>query len=263
MAKKKRVVVISDLHCGHMAGLTPPDFDVILRQDGVRYKAMLARRRLWKFYADTIESLRPIDVLIVNGDCIDGKGEKSGGTELIVTDRNEQVKMAAAAINYCKARKVYFAYGTAYHVGTVEDYEDEVAAKTHAVKIGSHDWLDVNGLVFDYRHFISPSSMPYGRATPIFRERIWNILWNEWGEYPKSDVLIRSHTHTFAFCGGFGWLGIITPGLQGIGTKFGARHCSGTVDFGLIHFDVTSKENWEWHHHILKLRQSEQVVMKA
>jgi hypothetical protein len=264
MAKATRVVVLSDGHSGHIAGLTHPDFDSVPSHNGSpRYHAYLARRRLWKYFAEKIEELQPIDVLIYNGDAIDGKGAKSGSTELLTADRTEQVDMAAASILFCKATEVYMSYGTSYHAGAQEDWENEVAKGAGAVKIGSHDYLDVNGLVFSYRHFISKSSIPHGRATPLARERLWNVLWSEWGEYPKADVLLRSHVHYFAYTGGFGWLGVITPALQGRGTKYGARVCSGTVDFGLIHFDVTSKEDWEWHHHVMKLRQSGQVVMKA
>lgn len=251
--KSKRVCVIADLHCGSAVGLTHPDFDGD-RRDSLYHKLYLARREYWKFYLDTIKSLKPIDVLIVNGDCIEGKGEKSGGVELIVADRHEQCDMAVAAIEECGKPAVHIIAGTPYHVGVEESFEREIAKAINAVKFGRHDWLSVNGLVFDYRHFIQSSQIPHGRHTAVARERLWNVLWNEDDAYPKADILIRSHVHYLSFAGGANWLGITTPALQGKGTKFGAEQMSGIVNFGLIHFDITDRKEWSWSRHILKFQ---------
>jgi hypothetical protein len=257
----KRVVVISDLHCGHAVGLTHPDFEV--RHEDENEKIIdSARRRYWKFYADTITALQPVDVLIVNGDAIEGKGVKSGGTELIAPDRTEQVAMAVAAIQYVKAGKVFMSFGTGYHTGNMDDWEREVASDVDAEKIGSHDWLDVNGLLFDYKHHIGGSSTPYGRHTALSKEHVWNVMWAEHDEYPKSNVLIRSHVHYYGFAGGFGWVGFTTPALQGYGSKYGARRMSGTVDFGFLSFDVEGKEDWAWKAHIQKQRKL-RTILKA
>ena len=101
----KRVVVISDLHCGHVVGLTHPDFNPSYPRGSERFKLAVRRRELYKFYTDRMEKLQPIDILIVNGDAIDGKGPRSGSTELLTTDRDEQVEMAAVAIREAKGER--------------------------------------------------------------------------------------------------------------------------------------------------------------
>ena len=72
----KRVVVISEEHCGHLAGLTPPQWQVAYKpkSDTKRNKWAKLQRDLWGFYEKTIEELQPIDILINNGDAIDGRG---------------------------------------------------------------------------------------------------------------------------------------------------------------------------------------------
>lgn len=264
MPKQRRVVVIADLHCGHVIGLTHPDFDE--RPDSTEspnWHLYKLRRELWSWFAKEVEALKPVDVVICNGDAIDGKGEKSGGTEELEPERDEQCNMAAAIIEEIGAKEVYMSYGTPYHIGHLEDWEKQVADKVKAVKIGGHDWLDVNGLVFDYRHFIPASSIPHGRHTAMALDHVWSELWAKTGEYPKGDVLLRSHVHYCTVTGNADWMGFITPALQWYGTKWGVRMMRGTVNFGLMHFDITNREDWTWRWHILRRKQAAAEVMHA
>jgi len=260
----KRVVVVSDLHCGHLVGLTPPHFNPVYPRGSPESKLSMKRRGLWKFYADTIESLKPIDVLIVNGDAIDGPGVKSGGTELLTTDRVKQVEMAVDSINEAEAEMTLMSFGTPYHTGKLEDWETEVAKGVNAHKIGGHDWVNVNGVVFDYRHFVSRSVIPHGRFTALAREVLWGILWAEGGQYPRGDIFIRSHVHYHVSCAhGAEWKAFITPALQGPGSKIGIRIASGIVHFGLLSFDVWDDGRVAWQTHILKERTARQHIIKA
>lgn len=259
----KRVVVIADLHSGHQVGLTHPDFDACPSTSGHRRDLYNLRRQCWNFYSENIDALKPIDALIVNGDTIDGKGSRSGGTELITSDRTEQTDMASAAIEHTEAKMIVMSYGTPYHTGDMEDWENQVAKNVGAQKIGGEDWIDVNGLLIGYRHFLGSSSVPYGRATQILKERHWNLLWAENGEYPKSDVTVRSHVHYFKAVYEYGWLGIVTPALQFYGTKYGTRKISGTIDYGFIWLDVESKDNISWGYKIWKPRRSRHHIIKV
>jgi hypothetical protein len=245
----KRVVAIGDLHSGHRVGLTPPKFNA-KAIDSMALAMM--REKLWVAFAGWIDSLRPIDLLIVNADCIEGKGDKSGGTELLFSDRNKQCEVAVEVINFCKARNVVMSYGTAYHTGKGEDWEDIIARDVGAREITSHGQVDVLGTIFDYKHHISGSTIPHGRHTAAAREHLWNLLWNEHGEVAKAHVILRSHVHGYYYCGGSDWLAMTLPGLQGLGSKFGARIPSGTVDFGIVSFDVTGKGEYAWQPHLLE-----------
>lgn len=250
----KRLVVISDLHCGHALGLTHPDYDP---NDGLS----ALRNEYWKFYAETIADLQPIDVLLINGDSIDGSGERSGGTELLTSDRLKQVEMAEAAIRLANAETIRLTYGTNYHTGVQEDFEDVLANNLNAI-IQSHAIFDVNGVVFDVRHHVGGSQSPMNRSAQITKERIWNLLWATRGERPQADIVIRSHVHYFGFVGDTEWLGVTTPALQGHGSKYGQRRMTGTVDFGLLSFDVDNEENWTWDYHIFRAKRARVVAEK-
>ena len=137
MAKRKsfkRVVAIADLHCGHRSGLTPPAWQWA-RDTGYRAtdKFGILQHEMWQWYVSALTPLRPIDLLIVVGDAVDGKGSRSGGTELITSDRNVQVDMAAKCIKLARADRYAMVRGTGYHVGQDDDWEDQIKA---CVRVG-------------------------------------------------------------------------------------------------------------------------------
>ena len=253
MEKTKRVVAFGDTHCGHVAGLTPPEWQFRQESDNLYHKNFAEMQSsLWSWYVKTIASLKPIDILIANGDMIDGKGEASGGTEQLVMDRKEQVQMAKKCIELADAKKIVMTYGTPYHTGKEEDWEAILASEVNAKKIGSHEWFDVNGLIFDCKHFVSGSIIPHGRHTAIARDKLWNELYAIRGGQPMADVFIRSHVHYFNFAGEAQKLMIILPALQ-VYSKYGAKKHSGIINTGLVSFDVVSKKDFSWHEHLLDM----------
>jgi len=253
----KRIVVISDLHCGHLVGLTPPPWQTTKRKKWAKIQEEL----YGEYKRMVTENYKP-DVLIVNADCIDGRGEKSGGTELIVTDRLEQCEMATYAINEWAAEHIVMTYGTPYHTGTHEDFERVIADRVGADKLGSHEWIEVNGVIFDIKHKTGSSTIPHGKGTPISKERLWNVIWAEHDEQPKSDVLIRSHVHYYYFTGERHWLGLTTPALQGQGSKFGARQCVGHVDFGIVTFSVAESGAYSWKPDIVVVNSQKAKILR-
>jgi len=245
----KRLLALSDPHCGHHVGLTPPQWQARPERAQVGNMPSLVvevQGLLWDEFSDTVRKLRPIDYCVLNGDGVEGKGWRSGATELITSDRDEQASMTARVLKYVHAREGYWlTYGTPYHTGLNEDWENVVADKIGG-KIGSHEWLDIYGVVFDFKHNVGSSSIPHGRATPLAREQLWNALWAERDEQPKANVIVRSHVHYHAGCFGMGWLALTTPALQAAGTKYGARRCSGTVDLGVTVFDIYPNGSYQW-----------------
>lgn len=241
----KRILVMSDTHCGHLVGLTPPQWQAEPTSSASRTKRtkfVTVQKEAWAWYKKNVRAGGPYDLVVMNGDAIDGPGFRSGGTELITTDRQEQVEMACSAIKTAMvgSPKLVMTYGTGYHTGDQEDWENDIAKDLNALKIGSHEWVDVEGVVFDLRHHIGSSSVPHGRSTALNRAALWANLWADQDYTPKSNVLIRSHVHYFS--AGMGdtqpELRVTTPALQAMGSKYGARRCEGLVSFGFLIFEV-------------------------
>ena len=259
----KKIAVLSDLHSGHKVGLTHPGF--LPKEPVAKDRPFVdAARAYWDYYEANLRKSGPFDIVFVNGDMVDGRGKKSGGVELWTTDMEAQCDYAIKALRRVPAHnktKWVMTRGTPYHTGEEEDWENIVAASFDA-KIGEHEWVEVEGVVFDLKHHpAGGSGVPQGRHTGVAKDRMWNLVWAHEELQPDADVFIRSHVHYHNFCGGPDWLALTTPALQGFGSRFGARRCSGTVDFGFVTFEV-NKGTYSWQPHIAKLEQQKATVTK-
>jgi len=240
----KRILVLADFHCGHLAGLTPPRWQLRPKQDkgspSKRAKFLRVQEEAWTWYSKAVAKFRPYDHIVLNGDAIDGRGERSGSTELITVDREEQRDMAIVCVQRAMgANRVPFTltFGTAYHTGDQEDFEREIA-NCFGGKSGSHEWLEAEGKVLDFRHHVGSSTVPHGRATPVLKEGLWNTLWALKEEAPQADVIVRSHVHHYQCIENDLGVFVTTPALQAGATKYGGRRCSGTISFGFVVIDV-------------------------
>ena len=246
----KRIVVMGDQHTGHNVGLTSPDYQLEARFISRNNRSSaVSRKKCWAWFAKRIDALKPIDILLSMGDAIDGKGTKTGGSELAISNRVEQCKAAADVINYVGAKKVGMVYGTPYHTGKEEDWEDVVASYVDNLEfISGQKFPKINGVQFDIKHKVSSSSIPHGRMTALARAKMWNTIWHsEHEQQPKAHVIIRGHVHYHNYCGGDGWVAMSCPAMQGFGSKFGVRQCEGLAQMGFLVFDIDEKGDYRWH----------------
>jgi hypothetical protein len=135
----------------------------------------------------------------------------------------------------------FLSHNTPYHTGVDEDWES-VVAKNVGAEISGREFIGVEGVMFDLAHYVGGSQAPYGSATAIARDLVWNIIWARDGKQPNADCIIRGHTHRSVYLELFGKSGESLPALQGYGSKFGVRKCRGTVDIGFMHLDVENGE---------------------
>jgi hypothetical protein len=223
---RTRILVIGDSHSGHIAGLTPPKWQTNDKQATV-----------WDWYSNTVKMLNA-DVLFCMGDMMEGKGWRSGGTELITIAWKEQIDMAGEVIEEAGCKTITMVYGTPYHVGTNDDFEDMLAQNVGAT-IKSHAFPICNGIQFDLKHKVGGSTIPHGRATPLQKAKLWNKMWHDHNEeQPRADIILRGHVHYHEYTGNSSGLAMTCPALQGWGSKFGQRQCEGIVDTGIVWFDI-------------------------
>lgn len=251
----KTVVFISDLHCGSVFGITPPDYF------SAHHKELQSES--WSSYQTLVNKWKEPDILVVNGDAIEGRQSKQGGAELITPDRNVQVDMAVYSIKEWKAKKIFMTYGSQYHVGEqAEDFEYSVAAHLGAT-IEGRLFLDIEGVNFDIRHKTGTSSSPYGRATNILRDLAWDLIKEASGTGPRIDVVVRSHAHYHILIEQSGKVAFITPALQISRGRYGSRECIGDTHWGAMRMTIHEGEVLSRDKAIVTLTANQQQVIKA
>ena len=252
---KKRIGIISDLHCGHLTGMTPPYWQWSNESETAwRQKVCGYQKWAWNTYLQYIKELGPFNRLIVLGDCVDGKGKLNGSNEHLTTDRGVQCEMAEVVIRACgvSGGNTLMVRGTRYHVGADEQWEDRIARSLKA-EIHDHSFINVNGVGISSRHAIGGTSTPVGKGTSLLKQQVSNDQWTrEYQEHPKANIFLRGHLHRNIVIDEPATLSIIAPGLQGW-TDFGAKVCELPVHFGIMAIEIDDKGEWQWFRRTAKI----------
>ena len=230
-----RIVILSDLHCGHQWAICHPNFETHSLDDAAK-----VRKQLWKWFDSEIAKLSPIDVLVVNGDAIDGDGYRNSGIEQLTTDRNKQSENAAAIIKHLKAKEIYLVKGTRAHTGLAEDFEETLAKLVKPIAIETELHLTKRGTVLNFKHKGSASANPHAMSPAMARAAVWDELKAVRGIKPgdkPADITIRSHIHTYYNLADEFTEIITTPALQYL-SDYGARNFEGWTTVGFIVIDV-------------------------
>jgi hypothetical protein len=245
-----KVLIISDLHVGHVGGLCHPDH---IHNDN--------QQRAWDYFWKGILENKPFTHVIANGDLLDGKGVKNA-VEQIITDRQQQAEVCIKIlkeINRVNKQPINYAFirGTPAHVAQDGEQWEDIVAKDF-INNGSKKplidntlLLDIGGVQFDCRHKIGKSSVPWGRSTPIIRAAMWKAIGESLDFTVCADIFIRSHIHYFVFVEMMGLTMLSTPALQ-YWSGYGARECEGITDFGFLVAEIQNKKITKWIKHIAR-----------
>jgi hypothetical protein len=233
-----RGIILSDLHCGHIVGLTHPDWHWQSTNTKTRVgKVGRLQREIWETYASQIE--KEYDFAFLLGDLVDGSGAKAEYTEHVAVERSDQVEMSLAALSVVSTRAWYAVRGTTYHVGN-DEWENDIAKQLPGhVEIGDQLFPEAHGIIFDLRHHTGKTSVPHGTTGGPKKAHIHNILWAEKGMQPKAHITIRGHIHEYCMIDDSLWTGVTCPALQALGCKYG-RRLDSQVDFGFLEIEITS-----------------------
>jgi hypothetical protein len=201
--------IVADLHCGSRWGLYPKSKMPPDTPEAVRW--------LWSCWEWLIENWPPLDLLILNGDEIDGKQGRAASTGLWNADLSAQVDYAIECLEPLvkKARKVIRQNGTGYHVSTEQPLrqldEHFRVNPTDAARSIVRDIQLADGAILNVKHQPEGEGTLY-RGTGLDREVLWACLSETVKGLPKATHLIRSHLHSSAHLRGFGKEINFTPG---------------------------------------------------
>jgi hypothetical protein len=216
----KTIGILADLHCGSRWGLLGPESEYGKQNPGQRY--------LWDCWCALAKAWPRLDLLILNGDLIDGKQYRSKGTGVVTADMGEQAEIAEECLAYLidrvKPRKIVRTEGTPYHEGfdgALKDLDKEFgivyrkmsrAQKERRVGI-VHDIELADGVVLNTKHQPEGSAALY-MGTVQDRETLWATITEMKQGLPRADFIVRSHLHTHTRFYGCGKEHVLTPCFQ-------------------------------------------------
>ena len=172
----------------------------------------------WSCWTDFVKKCPPIDLLIVNGDLIEGENPSRRDTMDAVTDNFlTQGKMAEETLGLLlpKVKKWYLVRGTAYHDGKHFETLESVAKNLGAEQWSAHRYTGYvleakwNGLSINATHHQTTGAIYPG--TLASRTTLMAAAAERLGKLVPADLIIRSHVH-FKFIGqSYGKWFISTP----------------------------------------------------
>ena len=240
MAKELRLVQINDLHAGSRHAAIPPDWKM---NDGATAPATEANHWIYEKLEACAEEFGKPDILIVDGDLVDGDDHLNYAREVWATDPIDQINLGKHFIEMWNAKEVYVIYGSKYHVQLKGlPIEQVIAREVKAKAAGWRLVKDFAGVSTSISHKItfSKSSWQY-RTTPLAIQMVLNRLQNG---VNSADLILRGHAHYFCFAGFSDQLAMVVPGFQGQ-TPFMAQNFPELIPkIGMVSIDLPTLD-WE------------------
>lgn len=242
----RSVVIIADIHDGNINAVCSPWARGYIKHPRKKH----LQKKLYKAWqwCSTQLTKPEIDLLIINGDAIDGDNRKDLGSEVWTTSMLDQLKDVEQLItSHYTFKNVIVTTGSGYHVKRGSDPLEEVLAERLATyetdgELGrklrgevlpkyftkKEGDTRVNGThyrytdykwrfkalneIFSVTHHVSHSKVEFYRSTPLAREMVTAELdASKYSPNERPTILIRSHTHYYCLLDFSSSTGVITP----------------------------------------------------
>lgn len=223
-----KILMLSDLHCGHITGLTPDEFASDITG--------ATSRPMWKWFCDTNKEIGKVDILVANGDLVEGEG-KAETIGHLTTDIKKQADIAATCLEIPRGKHRYLAYGTPFHTVGSTNYELMVADRL-GCPIYDELLLKVGKWKFNIRHVSGRSDIPYGQGTPLYKEVIRDLIRAIDEERESADFIVRAHVHYYAKIEIKRKMAISLPCLQLPENVYGRKVKAMYYDIGMVLFTI-------------------------
>ncbi len=189
--------LLNDFHVGSAFGLWPEKFEGSCGAP----KLNVGQGYLLDNWMRIAKEIPDLDILIVNGDAIDGQAPKDEGRYIIEPDPQFQARAAVKLLEPWKKRvkkggQVYCTEGTRYHEDVGSTWSEYIAKELGSVPVKdnrySWDWLllQAGWARVDIAHRQS-MTIAY-RSTMGERELNYSEMQNS-----PADLVIRAHSHYY------------------------------------------------------------------
>jgi hypothetical protein len=247
----KRILLLSDLHFGSKyapwpEGMEEEDSRGMVNQIPVN-AVNAAINAHWKKMIAYIRKTPP-DVVIFNGDLIEGDQRKEKGRGLmtgqIFTQYRACIKQIQTIRDAAPKAAFYFTAGTDYHQLPDGTNADQQIARHFNAEYGDEMVVEECGIRLFCRHTISSSMSTWQyMATAPGRDHMLLYLNKGEEKYGKIDVAVFSHRHQFVCVQFSSGLALVTPCWQSKTPYAVKRGMVGVPEIGWVtlHIDHAKK----------------------
>jgi predicted phosphodiesterase len=162
-----------------------------------------------------VDTVGRVDVVVLNGDLIDGVNYKEEGVGTWTTDIKEQKDDVRDLIRSIRCRNYIVIRGSQYHRGKNYDGDSAIAEALGCEK--AYDEVKITSskdkVSMHLCHHINVSGIQSYRTTAIAREMMVAVLGEE--HFGKFDVIVRGHAHYYCLVDTGSHYGVILPCWKG------------------------------------------------
>ena len=267
-----RILVISDLHVGSTTALCSER--PVISDQNTYYVPNEMQRVLLKAWKDMIkEATRQggIDLLVINGECVDGANLKQAGQQTWSSNLDDQMNDSKKLIDMIPYKQVMILRGSNYHDqidGT--NLEEIMASKLRDVipykayggegKTDYFAYIKIHGKIFNFTHHIGFSRQKTNRANAMAREM--KAMHFQHDTLGRADVFIRSHVHYLVHVEFSNTHGVITPCWKYPDAFLFKGGLAGTTpDIGAVWFNVFKNGDIDFDKFIAEISLKPLVVV--
>ena len=244
----KSLVALGDTHVGSEGAVMP---DEVNSEDccpgkNRRYFPNLIQKKIYKKWEEMADECPRPDILLLNGDLVDGKNYKENGMGNWTTDSLLQARVLADLVKMLKPRKIIATSGSPYHSDSNPNVDKIAVEMCGGTFKGGYANININGkrIYAQHKVSVSKSSWQY-RTTPLGRALVLAAL-NEkdMGHY---DIVLKSHAHYFCYAGFSNSLGMILPAWKAYDAFLDTNIEFGNASLGYVKFDFDGNEYTHSH----------------
>jgi predicted phosphodiesterase len=239
----QRVLIIGDTHIGSDVALSPEE--LILKSNN-RILANEIQLAILQEYYDMIDDVGTVDLLILNGDLVEGTNYYGEGAGCTTTSMSAQDKVAIDLLSQIKFRKVVGCVGTKYHGKCNPNHDQTVIEGLGGVCM---DEISMNiEQTRIYANHRTPVRMTQWESRPqsIAKDMLLNELnAMDFGHY---DIICKSHVHYYIALDQGTSVGFVCPCWKGR-DDFAKGACNPFAfnpSIGYVMFDIETDGSFAW-----------------
>lgn len=194
---KRSIAFIADTHVGGRYAIWPKHFKTSEGNELKQSRAQIILMEYWNYFLSKCNEFK-VDTVMLPGDLIDGVNPKEKGSMLMCPELDVQMDACEEILApLCHNRRSIFLTGTPYH-----ESQDFKVHKALAKSLKGHFYgMIANIHIAGTKRLVNiahgSTAAAYFRTTVMDREGIYSLAGQALGVLPKTDIIVRGHSHTF------------------------------------------------------------------